>query len=458
MSEPSEKPPQAAPEPPWPDQRYAWYTVSVLMVAYTLSYLDRQILSLLVGPIRADLGISDTQVGLLQGLAFVVLFVLAGLPFGIWADRGTRKRIIGLGVAFWSLMTAACGLARGFGQLFAARVGVGVGEAALAPAAYSMIADYVPPATRGRALGLFAIGVYLGIGLSTLAGGLVYDWLAALGPLALPWGTSLAPWQLTFIVIGLPGLAVAAWALSLREPVRRGAASQARAVPVRATAAFLRTNAPTFGAHFLGYSLLTLLFNGTAFWMPEYFVRTFGWARSEIAVSLGPLQILFGALGIFCGGAFADWLRRRGHPDAEMRTGVIGAIGVLPFALLTTMVPDPRAALALFAGFMFFSSLPFAAAVAALQVVTPNRMRGQIAALWLFCVNLTGIGLGSLTTGLVTDYVFADDARVGDSIAVVALGTAPLAALVLGMGLRHYRRMQSLQGAAVPAPALSRPG
>jgi MFS family permease len=428
---------------PWPDQRYAWYVVTVLMVAYTLSYLDRQILSLLVGPIRADLGISDTAMGALQGLGFAVTFVLAGIPLGMWADRGTRHKIIAAGIAFWSLMTAACGIARSFWQLFAARVGVGVGEAALAPAAYSMIADYVPPERRGKAIGLFAVGVYLGIGLSTLAGGLVIQQLSAIGDVTLPLVGTLRPWQLTFVLIGLPGLVIALWTLTLREPVRRGVAAGTEAVKLTATISFLRANARTFGAHFLGYSLLTLLFNALAFWMPEYFIRTFGWQRGEVAVSLGPVQAVFGALGIFSGGLVADALRRRGRGDAEMRAGVYGAIALLPFALLTTQMSTPQAALVVFAGFMFFSSFPFAAAAAALQLVTPNRMRGQVSALWLFCVNLTGIGLGSLTTGVVTDYVFGDDARLGDSMTLVAAIAAPLAALVLGAGLASYRKMQT---------------
>jgi MFS family permease len=412
--------------------------VFVLMVAYTLSYVDRTIVDLLVGPIKADLGLSDTEFSLLRGLAFALFYTLLGIPLGRLADHRDRRLLIGAGIALWSLMTAACGLARSFWQLFAARVGVGVGEAALTPAAYSMIADLFPPERRGRAIGVYATGVYFGIGLAILIGGLVVQAVSSSPSVEVPVLGEIRAWQAAFMVVGFPGLLVALWAASLREPVRRGVKTSADE-SLGATIRFLREHRSTFAAHFIGYSLLTLLFNAISAWIPAYLTRVHGFEPREIALSYGPLLLVFGSAGIYCGGWYADWLRRRGSTDAEMRAGIVGALCLWPFAATATLMPEPRLFLLLLAPLLFFSSFPFAAAAAALQLVSPNRMRGQVSALYLFVVNLTGIGLGGTVTALVTDRVFADERAVGLSMALVGAIVAPLAALVLWSGLAAFR-------------------
>jgi MFS family permease len=428
---------------PWPDPRRAWYSTLVLMVAYTLSYVDRQILSMLVDPIKADLDISDTQIGLLQGFAFAVFYTLVGIPMGRLADRGDRRRIIAWGIFLWSLATALCGLAKSYWQLFLARVGVGVGEAALGPAAYSMIADYFPPERRSRALGVYSMGVYVGIGLAAIIGGVVVGALATRPPLQLPMVGELAAWHATFLMVGLPGLLVALWAASLREPVRRVTANESQdVVPLSQAVVFLRRHARFFGAHFIGFSMLTLAFNAVVFWMAPYLMRVHGQTAAQFGTLLGVILATGGALGILGGGAFADWLRRRGVTGAELWPGIVSAIAITPLGIATAQAADGAAALAIFAGFMFFSSFAFAAAAAALQIVSPNRLRGQVSALYLFFVNLAGIGAGSFLTGWVNDAVFADPDRVGDSMAWIVAIAGPLAALLLLAGLPAYRKLQ----------------
>lgn len=423
----------------WPRPAYAWYATLVLMLAYTLSYIDRQILSMLVGPIKADLGVSDTQIGLLQGLAFALFYTLVGIPMGRLADRGDRRRIIAWGVFVWSLATAASGLARSFGQLFAARIAVGVGEAALGPAAYSMIADQFAPERRGRALGVYSMGVYLGIGLAAIIGGAVVGRLSGQPPFAVPFIGELESWHVAFLVVGLPGVLLALWVHSLREPLRQGVAPAADAAPALAEVlGFVHRHLRLFGAHFLGFSMLTLAFNAVAFWMPPYLQRAHGLAPGEFGTALGLTLALGGAAGILAGGVFADWLRRRGVPDAEIWPGIVSALAIWPLGIATSQAPDGDASLALFAGFMFFSSFAFAAAAAALQAAAPNRMRGQVSAVYLFCVNLAGIGLGSFLTGFVNDYVYADELRVGDSMSWIVGVAAPLAAALLWAARRPY--------------------
>jgi len=425
---------------PWPSPRYAWYVIFVLMIAYTLSYIDRTIVDLLVEPIKADLGLSDTQFSLLRGLAFAVFYTVLGLPFGIWADRSNRRNIIALGIAFWSLMTVACGFARTFGQLFLARVGVGVGEAALTPAAYSMIADYFPPERRGRALGVYAMGVFIGIGLAIMIGGFVVAAVARAPTVMLPVVGEIRSWQLAFMAVGVPGLAVALWVASLQEPVRRGAGAPEHPWAMfRQALLFIRSQWRFFLCHFAGYALLTMLFNALTAWIPAFLIRVHGYSAGDIAITYGPLLLVFGAAGIYCGGWLADHLRKRGHRDAEMRAGLYSALLLWPFAATTTLMPTVGLALAMLAPLLFFASFPFAAAASALQLVTPNRLRAQVSACYMLVVNLTGIGFGGTLTALVTDYGFGNEQAVGQAMAAVGLVLAPAAALVLWRGMHHLR-------------------
>ncbi len=413
------------------------------MLAYTLSYIDRQILSMLVEPIKADLGISDTQIGLLQGLAFALFYTLVGIPMGRLADNGNRKKLMAWGIFFWSLATAACGLAKTFWQLFAARVGVGVGEAALGPAAYSTLADLFPPERRSRAIGVYSIGVYLGIGLAAVIGGQVIGALADSPPIVLPWIGELAAWHITFLVVGLPGVLLAIWVATLREPLRRGA--QRAAVPVREVIAFVFGHRlRLLATHFLGFSMLTMLFNATVFWMAPYLMRAHQLTPQQFGTQLGLTLAFAGGIGIYAGGVCADLLRRRGVATAELWPGIVSAIGVLPFGIGTVQAATGSAALALFAGFMFFSSFAFAAAASAISIICPNRLRGQISAVYLFFVNLAGIGVGSFLTGFFNDYVFRDPNRVGDSIAWIIAIAAPLAIVLLALCMAPYRRSQQM--------------
>ncbi|MGH9937465.1 MAG: MFS transporter, partial [Blastocatellia bacterium] len=201
--------------------KYAWYVVFVLMVCLTLSFIDRQILSLLVGPIKRDLGISDTRIGLLQGLAFALFYTLMGLPVGWLVDRYSRRTIIAAGVFFWSLMTALCAVAGNFWSLFAARLGVGVGEATLGPAAMSLTSDYFPKEKLGGALSVYAMGIFIGSGLALIVGGTVVSAVAGMPAVTLPIIGEIASWRLTFLIVGAPGLLVGLLVYTVREPLRR---------------------------------------------------------------------------------------------------------------------------------------------------------------------------------------------------------------------------------------------
>jgi MFS family permease len=420
------------------------------MVAYVFSYVDRQVLSMLVGPIRADLGLSDTQVTLLHGLAFAICYTALGVwPIGRWADRGNRRNIIAGGVLLWSAMTALCGRATSYGGLFLARIGVGVGEAALTPSAYSMIADYVPPERRGRALGLFSMGVYLGIGLAIMITGLLVQAISAHPHVQLPLLGEVRSWQLPFLVLGPPGLLVALWIMTLDEPPRRGSGADAPA-PFAKVIQWMGANGAFYLNLTVGISLLTMLFNAAAFWVPAHLTRTFGFEPARIAVTFGPLMFCCGSLGILCGGVLADRLRTRGRLDAELRLAAASAFLLWPIAVATFKTGNATATLALLAPLLFLASFPFGIASAAIQLVTPNRLRARTSALYLMVINLTGIGFGSTAASLVSDYVLHDDQRIGDGVALVAAVVAPLGGACLLAAMRRFRAMQSA-GAATPA-------
>lgn len=435
----------ASPLQPWPAPREAWYAVTVLMVAYLFSYVDRQILSMLVGPIKADLGLTDTQVSLLHGLAFAICYTLLGVwPVGKWADTGNRRNVIAAGVFLWSMMTALCGRAGSYAGLFLARVGVGVGEAALTPSAYSMIADYFPPEKRGRALGLFAAGVYFGIGAAIMITGLVVQMVSATPSVQVPLLGEVRSWQVPFLVLGPPGILVALWLLTVREPARRelpGIAEPAAAF--RDVLRFMATHACFFTALTLGVALLTLLFNAVAFWLPAHMSRVHGMQPMQIAFSYGPLMFVAGALGIVAGGIVADRLRARGVRDAELRVGAWSALALCPLAIATFQVSSAELMLVLLGPALLMSSFPFGAASAAIQLVTPNRLRARASALYLMVINLTGIGFGATAASLVSDYVLRDDTRIGDGVTAIACVAAPLAALLLWRAMPAFRRMQT---------------
>lgn len=442
----TQNPAHAAAEP-WPRPGIAWYAVVILVVAFIFSFIDRIIIAMLVEPLKQDLGLTDTQLGLLQGLAFAVFYATVGLPIGRWADRYSRRAIIGWGIFFWSIMTAVCGLARNFWELFLARVGVGVGEAALSPAAYSMIADYFPREKLGRALGVYQSGAFFGAGLSFLVGGLVIQAVAKAGPISLPVLGDVKAWQLVFFAVGLPGILVALLMLTVREPVRRGRLA-AGGIPLGDVLRYTRQRWRVFVLHFIGFALLAVPITTIITWAFVYFTRVLAFTPPQAALRLGGLLVILSPLGVYTGGWLADFLQRRGYRDATLRVALLAAAGLLPLSAVPAFVTDRDLVIPLFGPLIFFASLSMALAPAALQVVTPNQMRGQVSAVWMLVLNLVTAGVGPSAVGAITDHVFGDPLAVGKSIALVNCLSVPLAALILWAALAPFRQAATEQAGA----------
>lgn len=433
-------------EPEWPAPGYAWYVVGVLTFAYLVAHVDRQILTLLIEPIRHDLNISDTQVSLLGGFAFAVFYTFVGLPIAWLADWRSRRVIIAVGVAFWSVMTAACGLARTFGQLFLARVGVGVGEAALTPAAYSLLTDYFPPHQLGRAMGVYVAGVSLGGGLALVMGGAVLALTAGLPQPVLPVVGAVKSWQVAFICVSLLGLPVVALMATVREPFRRGKIHQRETggrekgtVSPVAALSFVTERWRIYLPLMAGFTVLALLKNAVLIWTPTLYIRSYGLTASSIAYAYGLFLIIFGPLGSIGGGLLADKLRQRGYIDAPLRIVIFASFLTAPVAAFMPVVPTAGLSLMLLAALTMLLFVIGSLVPTALQLVTPNRFRAQMAAFALFIVNLLGMGLGPTVVALMTDYVFRDDLALRYSLTIVAIVAAPMTGLIFWSGLRSYR-------------------
>ena len=429
----------------WPRPALGWYTVGVLLVAYVFSFIDRTIIGLLVGPIKASLDISDTQFGVLGGIAFTLFYCILGVPIGRIADRVSRRGLIAAGVAVWSFMTALCGWAAGFWHLFLARVGVGVGEAALTPAAYSMIADYFPKERLGRALAVYQSGAFLGAALAFILGGAVIAAVTAFvadnPDFSIPLLPDVQGWRLVFIAVGAPGLLVALWMFTVREPSRKGRVAEAGpALPFRAVIAYVWRHRRLYLPHFIGFGVLVVTFQNVVVWGPAYFTRHFGLTTAQTGLTLGLVMLAFSSAGVIGGGFLSDRLVKRGQAEGPMRVGMIAGLALLPFAATATVVDSLALSLALFCPMMFFASFPLGSAAQALQMVTPNEMRGQVSAIYMLFLNLLSYGLGPLIVGMVTDFVFADEGAVGYSLAIVSAVSAPVAAFVATRGFAPFRQ------------------
>jgi MFS family permease len=423
--------------------KYAWYVVFVLMICLTFSFIDRQILGLLVGPIKRDLGIGDTRIGLLQGLAFAIFYTLMGLPVGWLVDRYSRRTIIVVGVVFWSVMTALCAVAGNFWSLFAARMGVGVGEATLGPAAMSLSADYFPKEKLGGALSVYAMGIFIGSGLALIVGGAVTQAVTGMPAITLPVIGEMAAWRLTFLIVGLPGLLVGLLVYTVREPLRRNllrtADGKAPQLSRDEVLRELRLRWRTVVGVCVGLSAQAACNYAIFAWAPEYFQRVHKWERATTGLTLGLMILTVGIVGMYAGGKLCDRWIRQGIREAPLKVGFVGAVWAGVFFGLAMSMPDLRWLLVLMVPAQFFLALPVGSSYAALQLVFPNQLRGQVAALLAFTISLGGQSLGALLPGVFNDYLFRDEKMVGWSLAITVVLASAVSAVVVRSTYQSYR-------------------
>ena len=434
------KPAQAAPhsETPFPPARYSWYVVGVLTFVYIFSFIDRQILSLLVRPLRRDLGISDTQVSVLMGFSFAVFYTFCGIPLGRLADTRSRRSIIAAGFVVWSAFTALCGLAKNFAQMLLWRVGVGVGEAALSPSAYSLITDYFPKEKLATAISVYSMGIYIGAGMSYLLGGIVVRLASTQEAWILPLVGAVRPWQVIFLAVGIPGMLAALLLYTVREPVRRGIARHASGIPTSQVFKYILENKRTFLCHNIGFGLLSLAAYASGAWVPEFFRRNYHWDIPTAGLTYGTMVAIFGSIGIVGTGRIADRMRARGTLHANMLVGMLVALVSIPVHFLLYLAPSGTWATVWLVPGCMLAAAPFGIAPAAIQQMMPNPMRGQASAVYLFVINMIGLGLGPTAVAACTQYLFGRDDAVNYSLVVVTVIASALAALFLWSGLKPF--------------------
>jgi MFS family permease len=441
--------PGAAPaaEAPWPSPARAWWGVAVLTFAYVVSFVDRTILSLLIEPIKVDLQLNDTQIALVQGLAFGLFYAVMGLPLGWLADRVSRRGLIAVGAGVWCVATAACGTAASFLHLFLARIGVGIGEAALSPAALSMISDSFPQERRGLPIGVYASAAAAGAGVALIVGGTIIQMVATKEALVLPWLGEVERWQAAFVFVGLGGLVLLPLLATVAEPVRRLEQRAAGGGEQRIVAYVLR-HADFMVRHYAAVAIYSIMIYAVLSWAPAHFIRVHGWTAGEVGFRYGLVVLLFGGVGTVLGAAVAAALGRRGLRQAAI---VVTATGMVLSGVLLAFAgwaADGWVALAFYAPGVLFLTLPGGTAIQVVQEAVPNRLRGQASAIYYLVISVVGLTLGPLVVGLLTDFVFRDPRAIGSALAIVAIVVGPLAGWLAWSTRRPFARLVETPAAA----------
>ncbi len=406
---------------------YRTYVMCILVLVYTFNFIDRQIVGILAVPIKADLGLTDTQLGLMGGLAFALFYTLLGIPVAMLADRWNRTWIMTVALTVWSGMTAVCGLAQNFWQLFLARLGVGVGEAGGVAPAYSLIADYFPSEQRARALSAYSFGIPIGSALGIVFGGFI---------------ASKIDWRYAFFIVGVAGVLVAPlFKLTVREPVRGGYDKSATesAPPLRHIIDKL-AGKPSFWLMSLGAASSSMMGYGLFFWLPSLFVRSFGLSLLDASLYFGAILLIGGLIGIWLGGTLAD---RFGRADrgAYVKIPAFAFIVTVPFYVVAILSPNLATT---FVAMLVPTALGLAwlgPVLSAIQHVVPANMRATASAIFLFINNLIGIGAGTVALGFLSDTL---EERFGDDSLKVAIlaGTVfyLVAATLFLLSVRSLRR------------------
>lgn len=393
----------------WPSQSRSWTLVILLTVIYILSFIDRYILGLLIEPIKADLGLTDTQIGLILGPSFAIFYALMGLPLGWLADRKRRTWIIAGGLALWSLATALSGLSRNFAQLFLTRIGVGVGEATLSPCAMSLIADSFPPERRGKPIALYSMALSIGAGLAALAGAAVIGWAMTTEFINVPYIGALKPWQLTLIVVGLPGLLLVPIIFFMREPTRRqnnlGRVDEAPSM--HEVIKFVIGKWPV-ALGFVSVFCFMILIGYSTSWGAPTFERTWGWSNIDYAKAIGITLLIVGPLTVNFAGWLSDKWYSKGRNDAPFLIALAGIPIMIIAGIAWPLMPNGHLAIIILGITMMGSALTSATGVTALLNIIPANMRGQVVALYYMTISLFGIGFGPLSIGLMNDYIFGE--------------------------------------------------
>lgn len=407
--------------------RYRAVVLAMLLLVYTFNFLDRQILGILAVPIKADLGLTDTQLGALGGIAFAFLYSVLGVPLALIADRTSRTWVVTLSLTVWSGFTALCGLATGFWSLFLARIGVGVGEAGGVAPSYAIIADYFPAHQRARAMAIYSLGIPVGLASGTLLGA----WIAA-----------TVDWRWAFIVVGLAGVLIAPiFRMVVKEPPRPVSTAAPGAAKVPMGEVFkLLARKPSFWLLSFAAGFSSMCGYGLAFWAPSFMIRSFGFDLATTSYFFGSILLIGGTIGVFAGGWFADRLGK-GDRGVYAKLPTFAWLMCVPLFAGGFLTDNPMLAWFLFLIPNGLNILWLGPVTTAMQHLVPPQMRATASASFLLINNLIGLGAGSWVMGAMSD---AMASSYGDEslryAAVAALSFYLIAALLMSFAIRTLRR------------------
>ncbi len=424
----------------YPEKRHSYSAVAVLTLAQVFAFIDRQIPSMLVEPIKQDFNLTDSQIALLGGAAFSIFYAVMALPIGYAVDRYQRTKVLGIGVFLWSLMTALAGLANSFGKLFGARIGVAVGEAVMAPTSVSLISDSFPENKQGTPMGIITSGVYIGIGITLLGGGFLIDYLTSIGGINIPLIGYLKPWQATFMIVGLPGLVLAVAAFYLKEPKRlEEQAYINKNVDRQNVFLHLKEHKKTLVPMFGGLIFMALIFYSFSFWAPTMMIRAYNISLSQAGFILGLITIISSIAGTIFAGSAVDYLRNKNYSDAPVRAALFAVLLALPPITILSFVNTEIGAWICIFLYLFFISSFAPLGLLAVSGVSASNVKGQLAAIHAFLMMAFGLSLGPQLTAFFTDFVFMDPNNLKWSISATGAIALPISALLFKVSLSRYK-------------------
>ena len=423
----------------YPAKKHSYSAVAILTLAQIFAFIDRQIPSMLVEPIKQDFNLTDSQIALLGGAAFSIFYAIMALPIGYAVDRYQRTKVLGTGIFLWSLMTALAGLANSFGKLFGARIGVAVGEAVMAPTSVSLVSDSFPENKQGKPMGIITAGVYIGIGITLLGGGFLIDYLTSIGGITLPLIGYLKPWQATFMIVGIPGLLLAIAAFYLKEPKRLEEQTDKQLKDRKNVFLHLKEHRKTLIPMFGGLIFMALIFYSFSFWAPTMMIRTFDISLTEVGFILGMITIISSITGTIAAGSAVDYLRNKNYSDAPVRAAMIAVILALPPIISLSFVQSELGAWICIALYLLFISSFAPLGLLAISGVSTGNVKGQTAAIHAFLMMAFGLSLGPQLTAFFTDFVFVDPNLLINSVSLTGLIVLPISALLFKLSLSRYR-------------------
>ena len=424
----------------WPKPIYAWFFTSILLFAYIISFIDRQMINYLVVPIKEDMGLTDFEISFIQGWGFVLAYIIFSIPFGRIVDKVNRVRVLIGGIVIWSVATAACGFSKNSWQLVISRSGVGAGEAALTPASWSIISDLFPVKRRSFPMSIYLMGPYIGQGLSLLFGAQILRIYNE--PVTLFESIIVQPWQIIFLIIAVPGIILGLFMFTLKDPQRKEGLTgdKKENESIKEVFSYIIQNIGAYMPLLIGSAFIIVLLYGLQSWVPTFLHRIHGWEHTRIGDQYGLVALFAGSLGVISGPVFERYLTKLNYNPPIIILCIITSIALTILGPITFLSLGSDIVLIGIFVTSFFITFPLALFATSLQNITPNQYRGVVSGLYVFTVNIVGYGLGPMVVAFFTDKVFRNEMAIDLSMASMFLICGPISFFIFYFGRKPFAR------------------